>query len=207
MRREERQVHRQGAHRHAGGEPALGDRVRPLERVDRGRGAAHAQLDLAGPRRARKGMPRAAHHEAPDHDAGDRGGGRRQQRTRADRAPRPRSPARGSCRPARHRRHDPVGEVGDVLGGADPYRRSYLQRAPLERGAGCARRNVRLDRAPLGRRQVRAVHRGRHERLRAAAVHRAASSSTAIAAQSARRARNIRLFTVPTATPSTSAAS
>ena len=106
----------------------------------------------------------------------------------------------------RHRRHDRLDEVRHRLGGADPHGAADPRRPSSEHLAPEA--SLRVGRGGLGllRQHPFPVQPGGQDELRLLAVH-VASSSSAIARQSACRARNILLFTVPTATPSTSAVS
>ena len=115
--------------------------------------------------------------------------------------------ARSARRLGRHPRHDGLGQVGHLFGRTD----RTAVRTRVERSS-----KVRQDAQPARwvstpsrwtDEQVRPVHARGDERLHVSTVHVVASSSPAIARHSAWRARNIRLFTVPTATPSTSEAS
>ena len=207
LRREERDVHLQHTVRHRGIEPVLLDQVAPLKGVHRRRHPADRARDQRGGCRGCSAGPRATDEQTAHEHAGDRGSDRRYQAVPPARGWTAREGAR-SARPfPRHAGHDRLGQVGHTLGGPDPHRRAHARGSLLERAARGAARNVGIHAGPLRRGEVLAVHPSREQRLHVSAVHGAASSSPAIARHSAWRARNMRLFTVPTATPSTSATS
>ena len=213
LRSEEGEVHLEMALGHIGREASLVDPVRPLERIDRWSGVPDAPCDRRdrdGP--GRRTLPRSSNDEAPDQRS-DEGGGEQgscatvPSSSRRPRAGQLRLTASPGPRPLPNDPvHDRAGEIRDLLGRADPHRRADPGRSLLECPTPSATHDVHIRCLRLASRQVDAVHPRRDKGLHAFAVHVPASSS-AIAAQSACRARNIRLFTVPTATPSTSAAS
>ena len=102
--------------------------------------------------------------------------------------------------------HDRLYQVGHRLRSADPHGTADPRGSFAEGLASGARLCVRDGRGRLSHGHAITVHPGGQDELHRVAVH-VASSSSAIARQRACRARNILLFTVPTATPRTSAVS
>ena len=99
----------------------------------------------------------------------------------------------------RDARHDRAHQVGDRFRRPNADGRAHAERAGLERPASSTRRRMRIDGRAHAFGGALPIEASGEDGLRAVAVHRAASSSSS-ARQSAWRARNIRLFTVPTRT-------
>ena len=219
LRRPEGHVHLQETLGHVVGEPVLVDRVGALERVEGGGDVADVPDD--GGRRDRPvvgSLPRATDQHAPQHDPGDRGGDRRCQRQRSavaraaeGCAPENETSVERGAEDDRIRSRATATMMGSTRSGTDSAARIRTELRICadrdgERLAGGTPVGMGIGGLGVPGAHPLAIHPSRQDELRALAVH-VASSSSAIARQSACRARNILLFTVPTATPRTSAVS